>query len=414
MGRPQTQTDPGLEELGRLIKRERSSKGMTISELALRADVSRTWLSFLERGQHGTTGAPMRPSYSEVRKLAEPLGLSADRLSTLAGYHDDQQRGMVNPYSTLGESTARDSRAKPSLLRDLEDLEEPGDLTDDLLGRLATELPVFTFLFHLATNPAMTLVGVSSEIGTDTSSRLYTLAKGPRDMAAITRIGTYGWHTVSTVALIVHLIGLKRSWRLIGIEDDKVLAEKSFPDGTPSIDIEIAYGTSALIHNLRKGRLDAIALPSHPYISDRPEFRRLHLLADLTMSQVGDYPQTVVVTHRDVLKEQKRRQQLLQELDDISYNNERAREQFQDALQDPLSRLGLGNVNQESVPLMPSGLISEVAFNEFDEVNDVANKIVGLSEIARAINLLGSDFEPVTRQSIIDSTVTRFDLANWS
>lgn len=412
---PQPTDNRSLAELGRLIKRERTRIGLNISQLALAADVSRTWLSFLERANHQTHGRPMRPSYTEVRKLAKPLGLAADRLSALAGYDEGHRDDLDPSYFTLGASTAKDSRSKPSLLRDLEDLEAPGDISSDLLERLATELPVFTFLFHLSGNPEMRLIGVSSVIGSETSAKLYTLNGSNTSLNSIHRIGTYGWHTVSTVALIVFLMREKRSWKLIGMEDNNIIASKIFPGANHTIEIEVAYATGALTHGLRKKHFDAIALPSLPYVSDRPEFRRLRVMEDLVLAGVSDYPQTVVVTHRSRLETESARHLLSQELDEISYYNEKARDEYRDERPDLVSRLGLGigtaiDESNEQPPLLPSGLLSEVAIYGDDQVGDIADKLMGLYEIAQTITLFGDEFAPINRQWIVDSATPIYKL----
>lgn len=69
---------------GEEIRRLRTEKGMSLRELAKEADISNTYLSYIERGVHGP------PSADKVKKLSFVLGANPDHLLKLAGHNDPE------------------------------------------------------------------------------------------------------------------------------------------------------------------------------------------------------------------------------------------------------------------------------------------------------------------------------------
>lgn len=65
--------------IGRLIKHQRTNIPLTLQELAAASGVSPSYVGRIERGQRF-------PSARILRKIAKPLGFDEDELFTLAGY----------------------------------------------------------------------------------------------------------------------------------------------------------------------------------------------------------------------------------------------------------------------------------------------------------------------------------------
>ena len=72
------------ENLGSLIKRQRTRIGLTLLALSAKSGVSPTHLSRIERAQR-------YPSTNVLRKIAQPLGLEEQELFNLAGYLPSEQ-----------------------------------------------------------------------------------------------------------------------------------------------------------------------------------------------------------------------------------------------------------------------------------------------------------------------------------
>ena len=78
-----------MNDLGRILKQQRTVVPLTIRELAVKSGVSTSHLSRVERGERS-------PSASVLRRIAQPLGFKEDELFMLAGYLSPQ------PYSPAG------------------------------------------------------------------------------------------------------------------------------------------------------------------------------------------------------------------------------------------------------------------------------------------------------------------------
>lgn len=86
-----------MNDLGRIIKQQRTVVPITIRELAATSGVSTSHLSRVERGERS-------PSANVLRRIAKPLGFDEDELFMLAGYLSPQPRSTAgNPgaYSWL-------------------------------------------------------------------------------------------------------------------------------------------------------------------------------------------------------------------------------------------------------------------------------------------------------------------------
>lgn len=67
------------QNLGNLVKQQRTRLGLTLPALAAKSGVSTSHLSRIEKAQR-------YPSSSVLRKIAKPLGLEEGELFNLAGY----------------------------------------------------------------------------------------------------------------------------------------------------------------------------------------------------------------------------------------------------------------------------------------------------------------------------------------
>ncbi len=77
-------------EFGKVVRFVREEKGFSRRELAERATISEDEIEAIE------SQADYSPSLRAVTYLAEPLGLSPDRLKELAGYVKASQSGVAN------------------------------------------------------------------------------------------------------------------------------------------------------------------------------------------------------------------------------------------------------------------------------------------------------------------------------
>jgi transcriptional regulator with XRE-family HTH domain len=80
-----------IEALGALIRAQRVSAGLSLRDLAERAQVSNAYLSQIERGLH-------EPSISVLRAIARALGVPLETLLAHAGLLDrDANEGDARP-----------------------------------------------------------------------------------------------------------------------------------------------------------------------------------------------------------------------------------------------------------------------------------------------------------------------------
>jgi len=91
-----------MTALGEKIKELREAKGWTQGQLAIRADVERSYISVLEIGRVG------KPSAEKLLKLARALGVPADTLYAVAGYTQRQphERAPEPPAEMLRQLIA--------------------------------------------------------------------------------------------------------------------------------------------------------------------------------------------------------------------------------------------------------------------------------------------------------------------
>ena len=83
--------------LGRIIKKQRLARGLTLRDLSTKTEVSSSHLGRVERGERF-------PSATILKRLAEPLGFKENELFALAGYLSSQpatDAGMTAVDTTI-------------------------------------------------------------------------------------------------------------------------------------------------------------------------------------------------------------------------------------------------------------------------------------------------------------------------
>ena len=76
-------------DLGKILKQQRLTIPLTLTELATVSRVSSSHLGRIERGERF-------PSARILRKIAKPLGFDEDELFTLAGFLSPQNQSVTN------------------------------------------------------------------------------------------------------------------------------------------------------------------------------------------------------------------------------------------------------------------------------------------------------------------------------
>lgn len=103
-------TEVQARELGRLVKRARRKRGLTLRELDELTGVSYTWLGRLERGRMPT------PAPSKLTTVAQALGIPPERI-------DRFTRGkLVNELPEIRTYLRAKYRLTPEEIRQVEDL----------------------------------------------------------------------------------------------------------------------------------------------------------------------------------------------------------------------------------------------------------------------------------------------------
>ena len=92
-------------KLGDLIKEYRENHGYSQRQFAIMCDLSNGYISMLEKGENPSTKKPVIPSLSQLKKLADGMGLS---LMELMENVDDM------PVEISTKSTATDTNNAPA------------------------------------------------------------------------------------------------------------------------------------------------------------------------------------------------------------------------------------------------------------------------------------------------------------
>ena len=394
-------------ELGTFIRARRSEIGLNMTQLAKEANVSRTWLGFVEKGTHASTGKAMGIGFANIRQLAAPLGLDPTRLSDLAGHSKEAKQPFRKPYLYYGESVlarsaflgvscTSEGRTEPLIYRD-QVLHET-DLHASVQEAGIAEVSVLPFLAQLPRATELRVIGVTSNIGADPTS-LYTLdgEEADKNVHDMESVGTFGWQTTETLTLLAHLQKNGRSWRMTSLDHEGVLAEMlSEEDPREPLAVEAMYEPGSLVHGLRKGSFDAITLPSHPIVQDSSDYKLLRHARLSELESLHDYPSSLLVTTADKIG----KRGLLQVIDRVKYGNEKAYKEIGAAHPGPsslLAQLGLKETSSGGTLLAPE-LNTDVMI---EEPKKLARELAVLSELAILLGLHGDNsFQPRTLKEI--------------
>ena len=110
-----------MNDLGRVIKQQRTAMSLTLRELATVSGVSPSHLGRIERGDRF-------PSAHILHRIAKPLGFEEGELFTLAGFLSPSDNGEEESPHTL-------SRLDPYVAKVL--AEEPLEVQSDVIGILS-------------------------------------------------------------------------------------------------------------------------------------------------------------------------------------------------------------------------------------------------------------------------------------
>lgn len=89
-------------KIGDIIRNYRDAHAMSMEAFAKKADISKQYVSFLEKNQHPKTGKPIEPSVKILKKIADGMDIDFDELLNL-----------IDPDTSI--------TFQPSLMRDLSD-----------------------------------------------------------------------------------------------------------------------------------------------------------------------------------------------------------------------------------------------------------------------------------------------------
>ena len=92
-------------ELGKKIKMLRTERRMTMQELADASDLSKGYISMLEKGRNPQTKKPIVPSLNTVSNISEALGLSIEQL--LEGVDSDVELPEISVISQINKVTSQ-------------------------------------------------------------------------------------------------------------------------------------------------------------------------------------------------------------------------------------------------------------------------------------------------------------------
>lgn len=92
-------------ELGKKIKMLRTERKMTMQELADASDLSKGYISMLEKGRNPQTKKPIVPSLNTVSNISEALGLSIEQL--LEGVNSDVELPEISVISQINKVTSQ-------------------------------------------------------------------------------------------------------------------------------------------------------------------------------------------------------------------------------------------------------------------------------------------------------------------
>lgn len=120
--------------IGEYVKQYRKSQGLSMQAFGEKCNLSRAYISILEKGINPTTGKAFAPTIETLNKIAEVTGVTID---TLLPMLDSNQLVTVNaPSSSLSLTQQEETHIKKYRQLDADGKEEIDDIIDVKLAKL--------------------------------------------------------------------------------------------------------------------------------------------------------------------------------------------------------------------------------------------------------------------------------------
>lgn len=119
--------------IGEYVKQYRKSQGLSMQAFGEKCNLSRAYISILEKGINPTTGKPFAPTIETLNKIAEVTGVTIDALLPLL---DQNQLVTVNAPAPLSLTQQEETHIKKYRQLDADGKEEIDDLLDVKLAKL--------------------------------------------------------------------------------------------------------------------------------------------------------------------------------------------------------------------------------------------------------------------------------------
>ena len=114
--------------IGEYVKHYRKSQGLSMQAFGEKCNLSRAYISILEKGINTTTGKPLAPTIETLNKIAEVTGVTID---TLLPMLDSNQLVTVNaPSPSLALTAQEEKHIKKYRQLDADGKRDVDDFTD--------------------------------------------------------------------------------------------------------------------------------------------------------------------------------------------------------------------------------------------------------------------------------------------
>ena len=119
--------------IGEYVKQYRKSQGLSMQAFGEKCNLSRAYISMLEKGINPTTGKPFAPTIETLNKIAEVTGVTIDALLPLLAQN---QLVTINSPAPLFLTQQEETHIKKYRQLDAYGKEEIDDLLDVKLAKL--------------------------------------------------------------------------------------------------------------------------------------------------------------------------------------------------------------------------------------------------------------------------------------
>lgn len=119
--------------IGEYVKQYRKSQGLSMQAFGEKCNLSRAYISILEKGINPTTGKPFAPTIETLNKIAEVTGVTIDALLPLLAQN---QLVTINSPAPLFLTQQEETHIKKYRQLDAYGKEEIDDLLDVKLAKL--------------------------------------------------------------------------------------------------------------------------------------------------------------------------------------------------------------------------------------------------------------------------------------